>query len=222
MRSYRQYCGVARALDVIGDRWSLLIVREMLLRGACRYTDLWNGLPGIPSNLLAKRLRELEHAGIVSRSDAPPPVATALFQLTPRGKELEASVMALGAWGAPLLAKAVDDAFCTHWLSLPLKIMLTDHAPERPPVSIEIRTGDEPMILETLNGTVRTRLGSLPHPDAILSGIPHLVLGVLSGRLDLAEARAAGLRYEGDVGVLRRVLPKKPHSSPSKTHRRPT
>lgn len=221
MRSYGQYCGIAKALDIIGDRWTLLIVREMLSRGCCRYTDLWNGLPGIPSNLLAKRLRELEHAGIVSRTDAPPPVATTLFQLTARGRELEPCVMALGVWGSPLLAKPSNDAFCTHWLSLPLKIFLVDHTPERPPVSIELRTGDEPMILETIDGTVRTRLGSLPHPDAVLAGIPYLVIGVLSGRLDLAEARTAGLRYEGDIAILRRVLPKAP-SAPSRTHRRTT
>jgi DNA-binding HxlR family transcriptional regulator len=219
MRSYRQYCGLAKALDVIGDRWTLLIVREMLIRRSCRYTDLSNGLPGIPSNLLAKRLRELEQAGIVSRMNAPPPIATTLFQLTPRGLELEASVLALGAWGSPLLMERSNDAFCTHWLALPLKIFLADHAPERPPVSIEIRTGDEPMTLETVNGAVRARPGASPQPDAVLTGIPHVVLGLLSGRLDLAEARAAGLRYGGDIAALRRVLPRAPRATSSRTHR---
>src|ERR687885_1607076 len=84
-RGYGQYCAVAKALDLVGDRWTLLIVRELLLRGPCRYTDLRHGLPGIATNLLADRLRELERAGIISREDAPPPVATALFRLTPRG-----------------------------------------------------------------------------------------------------------------------------------------
>ena len=77
-----------RALDVVGDRWTLLIVRELALRGACRYTDLRNGLPGIATNLLADRLRELENAGVVAREEAPPPIATTLFRLTPRGEEL--------------------------------------------------------------------------------------------------------------------------------------
>jgi len=89
VRSYKQYCALAKALDVIGDRWTLLIVRELLIRGFCRYTDLRNGLPGIATNLLADRLRELEQAGIVCREDAPPPIATTLFHLTGRGKELE-------------------------------------------------------------------------------------------------------------------------------------
>src|SRR3979409_2476971 len=101
MRSYGQYCSVAKALDVIGARWTLLIVRELELRGACRYTDLRNGLPGIATNLLADRLRELEHAGVVAREDAPPPVATALFRLTPRGAQLRPVLESLVRWGMP-------------------------------------------------------------------------------------------------------------------------
>src|SRR5438128_3356941 len=99
MRSYRQYCAVAKALDVIGDRWNLLIVRELLLRGACRYTDLLNGLPGIATNLLAERLRELEQAGILSRDNAPPPIATTLFALTGRGRGLLPVIRELARWG---------------------------------------------------------------------------------------------------------------------------
>src|SRR5258707_5277536 len=97
MRTYDQYCSVARALDVIGDRWSLLIVRELLIRGPVRYTDLRYGLPGIATNLLADRLRELEEAGVVQRVGAPPPGATTPFELTQRGKELATRGDAL--WG---------------------------------------------------------------------------------------------------------------------------
>src|ERR1035437_9483277 len=85
MRSYGQYCALAKALDVVGDRWTLLIVRELLLRGACRYTDRPNGLPGIATTLLAARPRALEGAGLLEREEAPPPVASTLFPLTPRG-----------------------------------------------------------------------------------------------------------------------------------------
>src|SRR5258708_27905323 len=105
MRSYRQYCALAKALDVIGDRWSLLIVRELLIRRACRYTDLRDGLPGIATNLLVDRLRELEQGGVIWREDAPPPVATSLFHLTPRGEELGSALHQLGRWGAPPPAK---------------------------------------------------------------------------------------------------------------------
>ena len=96
MRSYGQYCSVAKALDVIGDRWTLLIIRELLLQGPCRYTDLKNGLPGIATNLLADRLDQLATAGLVRREEAPPPVATTLFHLTEGGAELKPVLDALG------------------------------------------------------------------------------------------------------------------------------
>ena len=211
MRSYRQYCAVAKALDVIGDRWNLLIVRELLLRGACRYTDLLHGLPGIATNLLADRLRELEQAGIVYREDAPPPIATTLFRLTPRGKALQAAVVELGRWGAPLLAEPADeDAYRGHWLALPTNLHLSDQAPDEPPVTIELRIGEEAVTVETVDGSVRTRLGPAETPDLILTGPPQLVVGVLTGRLTLADAQAAGLEYDGDLAALRRVRPEAP------------
>src|SRR5450432_3377156 len=143
MRSYKQHCALAKALDVIGDRWTLLIVRELLIRGSCRYTDLKNGLPGIATNLLADRLRELEEAGIVYREDAPPPVATTLFHLTSRGEGLEPIVDAIGRWGGPLLAGlGEDEAFCTHWLALPVRLYFGDTRPELPPETLELRTGE--------------------------------------------------------------------------------
>ena len=101
MRSYGEFCAVARALDVIGDRWTLLIVRELLLR-PCRYTDLRDGLPGIATNLLAERLRELEAANVVEREDPEPPVATTLYRLTERGEQLRPVIQQLLRWGAPL------------------------------------------------------------------------------------------------------------------------
>ncbi len=208
MRSYRQYCALAKALDVVGDRWTLLIVRELLLRGPCRYTDLQSGLPGIATNLLADRLRELEQAGVVRREAAPPPIATTLFQLTSRGEALDAVVEQLGRWGAPLLAKPRrNDAFRSHWLALPVRHCLRDHRPDQPPITIEVRTGAEPMTIETVNGAVRTRPGAARTPDAVLTGAPPLVVGVLTGRLGLEEARAAGLQYAGDPETLRRVQP---------------
>src|SRR5579859_4185537 len=127
MRSYDEYCAIAKSLDVVGDRWTLLIVRELALRGACRYTDLRNGLPGIASNLLAERLRELEHAGVIAREDAPPPIATTLFRLTPRGDELRSVLDALFRWGMPLMnEQKPGDAVRSQWLASALELMLTD------------------------------------------------------------------------------------------------
>jgi len=213
MRSYGQYCALAKALDVIGDRWTLLIVRELLIRGPCRYTDVRDGLPGIATNLLADRLRELEQAGIVHREVAPPPIATTLIRLTSRGEALEPVLQELGHWGAPLLGEpAEDDTFRTRWLALPLEHHLRDRTPGLPSITLEVHTGDEPMLVETVDGGVRCRPGSVSDPDAVLTGPPHLVIAVLTGKLDLADAGAAGLQYLGDPEALRRVQPAAPAS----------
>jgi DNA-binding HxlR family transcriptional regulator len=207
MRSYGQYCSVARALDVIGDRWSLLIVRELLLRGPSRYTDVREGLPGIATNLLVDRLRDLEEAGVVTRVDAPPPVATTLYELTPRGSELAPVLDALGLWGAELMARPQGtDAFHSYWLAFPLG-RLTDNAPDRPPVAIQLRTEDQPMVVETVDGHVRARPGTVEHPDAVLSGPPGPVLAVLRGLLSIAEGTSRGLRIEGDRAAVERLRP---------------
>src|SRR5436305_6279534 len=130
VRSYGQYCALARALDVVGDRWTLLIVRELALRGPSRYTDLRHGLPGIATNMQADRLREMEEAGIVQREDAPPPVATALFSLTERGEELMPALYALGRWGAPLMGgRGDDEEFRSRWLKYPLERLCADAYP---------------------------------------------------------------------------------------------
>jgi DNA-binding HxlR family transcriptional regulator len=199
MRSYGQYCAMARGLDVIGDRWNLLIVRELLLQGPSRYAQLQRGLPGVATNLLADRLRDLEAGGVVIRKDG---VAT----LTPRGRELEPVMRAIGRWGAPLLAQPTPrEAFQSHWLALPLQEFLKDHAPTRAPQTLEVRTGDEPLSIDVGGGVVQIRTGRPDRPDAIIGGPPRLVLPVLAGRVPLATARVL---FEGDRAVLRRVQPK--------------
>src|SRR6201994_2239394 len=131
MRSYDEYCSMAKSLDVIGDRWTLLIVRELMLRGGCRYTDLRNGLPGIATNLLAERLRELEQAGVVMREEAPPPIATTLFRLTPRGEALRPVLEDLTRWGLPLMTEQKPrDAVRSHWLASALEMMLDGPLPD--------------------------------------------------------------------------------------------
>jgi len=213
MRSYGQYCALAKALDVVGDRWTLLIVRELLLRGACRYTDLRNGLPGIATNLLADRLRALEGAGLLEREDAPPPVASTLFRLTPRGEQLKPVLDELGRWGIPYMAAGPDaeDEFRNQWLAWPAELFLADSEPAGPPIAIELHAGEGPMVVETSDGAVRARAGSAEHPDVVLSGAPQVILGVLSGELDLPAARDLGLRFEGDERALARVQPPGPH-----------
>jgi DNA-binding HxlR family transcriptional regulator len=211
MRSYDEYCAVAKSLDVVGDRWTLLIVRELMLRGACRYTDLRNGLPGIASNLLADRLRELERGDVVAREDAPPPIATTLFHLTPRGEELRPVIDALFRWGMPLMAEQKpDDAVQSHWLAGALAETLADGRPGEAPIEIELQTGDQPITIETSDGTVRARLAPAENPVLTLIGEARPVMGLLLGRLDLEAAQAAGVSYRGELGALDRILGAEP------------
>jgi DNA-binding HxlR family transcriptional regulator len=206
MRSYDEFCAIAKSLDVVGDRWTLLIVRELALRGACRYTDLRNGLPGIASNLLAERLRELEHAGVIAREDAPPPIATTLFRLTPRGEQLRPVLDDLTRWGVPLMTEhKPDDAVRSHWLAPTLELMLTDRQPDASPVTVELDTGDQPIVVELHDGTIHTRLGTADRPDAMLAGPPKPIMGLLLGLLELADAKASGVNYQGDPTILDRI-----------------
>ena len=208
MRSYGQYCPVAKALDVVGDRWTLLIIRELLLQGPCRYTDLRNGLPGIATNLLSDRLRELEAAGLVRREEAAPPVATTLFHLTEAGAQLEPALNALGAWGLRYMTQpAEDDEFRSHWFAFPVALFLHDSEPDGPPLSIELRPGGRPAVVEISGGEVRTKLGEAPSSDLVLEGSPRLILGLLAARLTPAEAVDRGLSITGDTAVLRRLQP---------------
>jgi DNA-binding HxlR family transcriptional regulator len=207
MRSYGEYCSIAKALDVVGDRWTLLIIRELLIRGGCRYTDLKDGLPGVATNLLADRLRELESAGLIRREDAPPPVATTLFHLTEPGAELLPVLDAIGRWGVRyMMEPASGDAFRGHWFAFPASFFLADRDPDGPPVSIELRAADSPAVIEVSGGTIRTRLGSASAPDVVLSGEPRHILALFAGALSAAEAANLGLEIRGDISVLERVL----------------
>src|SRR5438445_968866 len=168
MRSYKQYCAVAKALDVVGDRWTLLIVRELLLRGGCRYTDLQHGLPGIATNLLSERLTELVEQGLVRREAVPPPVATTLYDLTDAGRELEPVLRALGGWGVRFMPDPTgNEVFRSHWLAFPVSQFLQDGEPDGPPATIEGRTGDQPVVIEAGGGERTTPPGSAPSPEQV-------------------------------------------------------
>ncbi|MFI7007581.1 winged helix-turn-helix transcriptional regulator [Streptomyces sp. NPDC050145] len=119
-RSYDQYCAAARALDVVGDRWTLLIVRE-LLAGPRRYTDLHADLPGVSTDMLATRLKDLERDGVAVRRRLAPPASSYVYELTERGRDLLPVLQALGEWGGPLLAeRRATDAVRAHWFALPV------------------------------------------------------------------------------------------------------
>lgn len=210
-RSYGQLCGLALALDVIGDRWSLLIVRELLVRpDGARYTDLRDGLPGVATNLLADRLRGLEVAGVVRREAPRPPVATQVFRLTELGEGLRPAVDALAVWGGEQVpAAGADGEFRSRWLIIPIEAMLRDAAPDEPSMIMELVTGDESVIIEVGAGEVRARTSGGragdPAPDLVVTGPPKAILGLLSGKLPLAATKRLGVRTRGDRDVLRRV-----------------
>jgi DNA-binding HxlR family transcriptional regulator len=207
-RSYGQLCGLALALDAVGDRWSLLIIRELMVRpDGARYTDLREGLPGIATNLLADRLRDLELAGVVRRDAPRPPVATPVVRLTERGRRLLPAIEALAIWGGDLVPDTTGtEQFRTRWLIIPVQAMLTDTRPDEPPVSLLLATGDEPLTVEVDGGQVHARTG-VPdaRPDLTLSGPGKAVLGLIAGRLPVAAAPTAGVAIDGDRSVLSRV-----------------
>ncbi|MEV0370807.1 helix-turn-helix domain-containing protein [Streptomyces sp. NPDC050636] len=129
-RSYDQYCAVARALDAVGDRWTLLIVRE-LLGGSRRYTDLHADLPGVSTDMLASRLKDMERDGLVTRRRLAPPGAAFVYELTPRGRALLPALTALADWGAADLGeKRPTDAVRAHWFAVPLIARLARHFTE--------------------------------------------------------------------------------------------
>ncbi|MGH9370549.1 MAG: winged helix-turn-helix transcriptional regulator [Vicinamibacterales bacterium] len=205
MRSYQQYCALARALDVIGDRWTLLIVRELLI-GEARYSDLLKGLPGIATNLLATRLTELESTGLVRREVVPPPVAATVFRLTPRGAALRPVIYELGRWAAPLMTPPVPgEHMRARWIALPIEMYLHDRTPKAKPVAVQIEGDDEPIVIETLDGQVRARTGTVLRPDLVITGSPALALALLLGKASVTGAKTRGIRFKGNVKILDRL-----------------
>jgi DNA-binding HxlR family transcriptional regulator len=208
MRTYGQHCVIANALDVVGDRWTLLIVREILLQGPCRFTDLRNGLPGIATNLLSTRIKELEEAGLIYREAAPPPVATTLYHLTHDGRDLEPVLEALGLWGVRYTtAQSPDDVFRAHWLTYPVRWFLRDNQPGSARQTIQLIADGEPVILTVDAGTISLQPGVRDDADATLVGGPDEILGLLTGILDTKAATRAGLAVTGDPKVLKRIRP---------------
>lgn len=207
MRSYGHYCGLARALDVVGDRWTLLIVRELLIRGPSRYTDLQHGLPGIATNMLVNRLREMEESGLVAREEVPPPTAATLFSLTPRGEALEDVIAAFGRWASPLMGDVRDDDETRiHWYALPVRLYYEDAAPSRPPVVVALDMGHgEALLVETGGDGLRTRVGPSDDADVTLEGTAGVIMSVLSRRLSLGSAKRRGLRVRGNPAALDRI-----------------
>jgi len=199
MRSYGEFCALARALDVVGDRWTLLILRELAAR-PCRFRDLSEGLPGIAANLLAERLRLLQAEGVITHDRA------ATYRLTDRGKALGPALKALVRWGVPLMASGRgQDEHRAHWLALAISAVFED-ATVKPAARIQVLTDDGEIEIVAHRDGVEARPGRAISPDAALKGPDELILGVLTSELSLADAENAGLSINGSRPALRRLI----------------
>jgi DNA-binding HxlR family transcriptional regulator len=209
VKSYQQYCSIARALDVVGDRWVLLIVRELLALGPSRYSDLKRGLPGIASNLLAERLKVMEAEGLLERYDAPPPVGTTLYQLTARGRDLQDVLHSLARWGLERMHTGAEDkdAVQPQWSALFAGLELSSHVTPQTEVVVGIETGGEAVRAILRHGTFEIRRATSPDADVTLSGEATLVGAVLSGYLTPDQAADLGLGIAGTPSVLTDLLP---------------
>lgn len=208
MKSYGQLCAVARSLDIVGDRWNLLIVRELLISGHVRFTDLQRGLPGIAPNLLAQRLRDLEGHSVVRRETAMPPAAGILYALTDRGAQLEGVVRELLRWGAPTVPDAPPEStFQMHWLSMPARYLTQDNDPTAPAVTIRFGTPTDGFDLTASAGLVHVKSCEADvTPDATINGPGPVLVGLLQGAMELAQATTLGVTVHGDQRALLRIL----------------
>jgi DNA-binding HxlR family transcriptional regulator len=194
-RSYDQYCPLSRALDVIGERWTLLIVRE-LLAGPRRYTDLHADLPGVSTDVLAARLKEMEQDGLVTRRRLPPPAAAAVYELTPHGQDLLPALLALAGWGAAGLAmQRPTDALRAHWFALPLMRQLAGLAtPCAGTVNIRLNEGTFHILVDSTGPSYGH--GPAEHPDAQLTLDAGACLAVSQTGASLHE-----MIKKGQIGV---------------------
>ena len=200
MKSYQQFCSVAHALDLVGDRWVLLIVRELLAFGPSRYSDLKRALPGVASNLLAERLKTMEADGLIEQFDAPAPIGTRLYRLTDRGRELEDVVRALSKWGLETMVSgpANGEAIQPQWIALLGGLTLT--SPRA--VSIGIDGEGEQVSLDLDANGFRVRRGLSADAEVTLAGTAHLIGGVLAGLITVAAARRQGLKVTGRAELI--------------------
>lgn len=215
-RSYGDACGIARALDLVGERWALMVVRELLL-GPKRFTDIRGGLPHVSPDVLAQRLRDLEQAGIVDRRRLPPPFAAQVYELTDRGRALEPVLIELGRWGGAN-APAPSDEMCMSLDSYVVSLR-TLFDPVRAgdfAARVELRLGDERFRVAIADGHVEADRGALPDADATIEADPDTLIDVLHGHRPLAETLADGtMRFEGDKRKAKRFTQLFPLPAPA-------
>jgi DNA-binding HxlR family transcriptional regulator/putative sterol carrier protein len=205
-RGYGSYCGIARALELVGERWSLLLVRDLIL-GPKRFTELRRGLPRIPSNVLAARLRELEDGGVIQRRLLPRPGSGVVYELTDYGRELEEIVLRLGVWGARSLADPrPGDIVTTDSVQLALRATFRPEAARGLCASFQLTLGGVAVHARVDDGRLEVGDGPLPAADLVLETDPGFRM-LLTGELAPADALASGtLRATGDLALVERFF----------------
>jgi DNA-binding HxlR family transcriptional regulator len=201
-RAYGQYCGFARALEVVGERWTLLIVRDLLIAPK-RFTDLLRGLPGIPTNGLTARLKDLEVDGIVRRRALQHPERSVVYELTDYGRDLEEAIDALGRWGAKALGDPREGEVVTlESVMTALRTTFQPAAARGVRATYELRLGDVVLHMRIADRKLAVAAGPLPDADLIVESGPAIKL-LISGELSACDAIAQGLiTVTGDPALL--------------------
>ena len=193
MRTYGDACGIARALDVVGDRWALLVVRDLLL-GPKRFTDLRAGLPNVSPDVLSQRLRELEAGGLLARRRLPPPAAAQVYELTARGRALEPVLLELGRWGTSVPFPDGEIAFGPDSAMLALKTVFDPTAATGAAESYEFRFGEQHFHARVSDGALAITRGPADDPDATIETDPPTLAAVLWRGQDSDQPALARLR----------------------------
>jgi DNA-binding HxlR family transcriptional regulator len=205
VRSYADPCGIARALDLVGERWALLVVRELLL-GPKRFTDLRAGLPGTSQNVLAERLRGLETAGVVRRRRLPTPARIWVYELTDWGLELEPVILALGRWGSRA-ASLPPGELSVDALMIALKTTFDAQAAANLRATFELRLGEERFRVQVANRRLELTRGNVEQPDATLHTDAATLRKLVFGDRQLDAALSVGdVTVSGDRPALSTLL----------------
>lgn len=204
-RSYGDACGIARALDVVGERWALLVVRELLL-GPQRFSDLRRALPNAASNVIADRLRELEGRGVVTRRTLPPPAASSVYELTAWGRGLEPIVLALGNWGIGIRLAPTPVTLSATSIMLYLRAWARVDA-KAPPMVCRLELDDRIFVVQVEDGLMRVQAGEPTRPDVSLRTDPWTLNTLLDdpSKLDLAVSEGSAA-VMGEWSAIRRLL----------------
>lgn len=206
MRAYGQYCGLARALDVVGERWAMLVLRDLFV-GPKRFTDLHRGLPGIPTNILTARLKELERARVIRRRVLPRPAGSVVYELTEYGTELEDVVLGLGRWGAKLLGEPLPgDVITADSVVMALRSTFQPDAARGIHVAYELRFGDVVINVRVDDGRLDVGEGPLPEANLVVEAGPG-IRALMARELRASDAIASGaVTIVGDPALLDRFV----------------